>query len=46
MGNKEAEPILAKGRKEAEDILNVSEDKKINAVKLVVERIVKVHGNS
>ena len=46
MGKKEAEPILAKGRKESEDILNVSEEKKLNAVKLVVERIVKVHGNS
>lgn len=46
MGDKEAEPILAQGRKEAEDISNVSEDKKLNAVKLVVERIVKVHGNS
>ncbi len=46
MGNKEAEPVLAKGRQEAEGILNISEDKKINAVKLVVERIVKIHGNS
>ncbi|ETJ25826.1 MAG: hypothetical protein Q609_ECAC01021G0002, partial [Escherichia coli DORA_A_5_14_21] len=26
---KEAEPILAQGRKEAEDISNVSEDKKL-----------------
>ena len=46
IGNKEAEPILAKGKKDAEDILNISDDKKNNAVKLVVERIVKIHGNS
>lgn len=45
-GNKEAEPILAKGKSEASDIENISEEKKNNAVKLVVERIVKIHGNS
>ena len=45
-GNKEAEPILLKGKKDAEDIYNISEDKLDNAVKLVIERIVKIHGNS
>lgn len=45
-GNKEAEPILLKGKQEAQDIYNIEEDRKNNAVKLVIERIVKIHGNS
>ena len=45
-GNKEASPILEKGKKESEDIRNIDGNKKNNAVKLVVERIVKIHGNS
>ena len=44
-GNKVAEPILEKGKQESENIYNISDDKKNNAVKLVVERIVKANGN-
>lgn len=45
-GDKEAEPILTKGEKEVQDIRNVSGAKKDNAINLVVERIVRIHGNS
>ena len=45
-GNQEAKPILEKGEVEARNILEVSEDKINSAVKLVVERIVNIHGNS
>lgn len=45
-GNKEAEPILQKGKQDAEAIYNIEDNKKNNAVKLVIERIVKIHGNS
>ena len=45
-GNFEAKPILEKGEKEVEDIKNISDEKKNNAINLIVERIVKIHGNS
>jgi len=45
-GNLEAEPILSKGENEVIEIRNISEDKKNNAINLIVERIVKIHGNS
>lgn len=45
-GNSEAKPILEKGEKEVASIKNISEEKKNNAINLIVERIVKIHGNS
>ena len=45
-GNSEAAPILSKGENEVIEIKNISEDKKNNAINLIVERIVKIHGNS
>ncbi|MBU3108371.1 ATPase [Clostridium gasigenes] len=45
-GENDAEPILIKGNKEVDDINNMSQEKKDMAIKLVVERIVKIHGNS
>lgn len=45
-GNSESKPILDKGEKEVQEIKNISTDKKNNAINLIVERIVKVHGNS
>ncbi|WP_291649183.1 ATPase [Clostridium sp.] len=45
-GNSEAAPILEKGGKEVVSIKNISDDKKNNAINLIVERIVKIHGNS
>ncbi|WP_066895337.1 ATPase [Clostridium nigeriense] len=45
-GNLEAAPILEKGEEEVQEIKNVSDDKQNNAINLIVERIVKIHGNS
>ena len=45
-GNSNAEPILKMGEKEIEAIRNMSQDLKDNAINIVVERIVKIHGNS
>ena len=45
-GNSNAEPILKIGEKEIEAIRNMSQDLKDNAINIVVERIVKIHGNS
>ena len=45
-GNSNAEPILERGEKEIEAIRNMSQDLKDNAINIVVERIVKIHGNS
>ena len=45
-GNVKAAPILEKGEKDVEEIKNISDDKKNNAINLIVERIVKIHGNS
>ena len=45
-GNLQAAPILENGEKEVSSIKNISEDKKNNAINLIVERIVKIHGNS
>ena len=45
-GNSEAKPILDKGEKEVQEIESISTDKKNNAINLIVERIVKIHGNS
>ncbi|MGL4773571.1 MAG: ATPase [Clostridium sp.] len=45
-GNKIATPILEDGRKSSEGILNISDEKKNDAAKIVIERIVKIHGNS
>ena len=45
-GAKEAEPILKKGEEEIAKIKNLSDEKKNNAINLIVERIVKIHGNS
>ena len=42
----EAEPLLKSGAKEIEAIHNMSQDLKDNAINIVVERIVKIHGNS
>jgi V/A-type H+-transporting ATPase subunit G/H len=44
--NGEAELIFDKGKKEADAILNVSNDLLDKAVNFVVERIVKFNGNS
>jgi V/A-type H+/Na+-transporting ATPase subunit G/H len=46
LGNETAEPILATGKKESMEILNISADRLQNAVKLVIERIVKSNGHS
>ena len=45
-GNVEAKPILENGEKEKESIRNLSPTLKENAINIVVERIVKIHGNS
>lgn len=45
-GNEEAAPILEKGKSEKEAILNISKDIMDKAVNLVIERIVKINGNS
>ena len=45
-GNSNAKPILKMGEKEIEAIKNMSQDLKDNAINIVVERIVKIHGNS
>lgn len=45
-GNSNTEPILKIGEKEIEAIRNMSQDLKDNAINIVVERIVKIHGNS
>ena len=45
-GNEKAKPIISKGESEAKEILNISKSKKDSAVNLVIERIVKVNGNS
>ena len=45
-GQSKAEPILKQGEKDSQDIYNISTEKKMSAVKLVIERIVKVNGNS
>jgi V/A-type H+/Na+-transporting ATPase subunit G/H len=45
-GNAKAEPILVKGREEISQIKNIPKEKKNNAINLIVERIVKIHGNS
>lgn len=45
-GAREAEPILKKGEEEIAKIKNLSDEKKNNAINLIVERIVKIHGNS
>lgn len=45
-GNYEAEKLFAKGKQECEDIMAPSQDKIDKAVKLVIERIVNIHGNS
>ncbi|MCS4465236.1 hypothetical protein JTT01_19715 [Clostridium botulinum] len=43
---KEAEPILKEGEKSLEIIKNISKDKFEKAANIVIERIVKVNGNS
>ncbi|MBE6053716.1 MAG: ATPase [Clostridium sartagoforme] len=45
-GNLEAKPILDQGERDVEEIKKISTDKKNNAINLIVERIVKIHGNS
>ena len=45
-GELEAKPILDKGESDVQEIKNISSDKKNNAINLIVERIVKIHGNS
>ena len=45
-GNSNAEPLLKSVAKEIEAIHNMSQDLKDNAINIVVERIVKIHGNS
>ena len=45
-GNSEANPILSKGETEVQEIKSISSEKKDNAINLIVERIVKIHGNS
>ncbi|MDV4150945.1 ATPase [Clostridium sp. AL.422] len=45
-GNIEAEPILNQGERDVQEIKNISAEKKNNAINLIVERIVKIHGNS
>ena len=45
-GELEAKPILDKGEIDVQQIKNISSDKKNNAINLIVERIVKIHGNS
>lgn len=45
-GNNKAKPILEMGEKEIEAIKNMSQEIKDNAINIVVERIVKIHGNS
>lgn len=46
LGNQTAAPILERGKRESEEILNISADKLQNAVKLVIGRIVKSNGYS
>ena len=41
-----ADIILDKGEIEVQKIKNISTDKKNNAINLIVERIVKINGNS
>ena len=45
-GNLKAEPILKQGEIEVEAIKNISDENKNKAINLIVERIVKIHGNS
>ena len=45
-GNNEASPILEKGKEDVDAISNMSQKIKDNAINIVVERIVKIHGNS
>lgn len=45
-GNSKAKPILEVGEKDIEAIRNMSQEVKDNAINIVVERIVKIHGNS
>lgn len=45
-GNSEAEPILQVGLTEIDSIKNMSQEIKERAINIVVERIVKIHGNS
>jgi V/A-type H+/Na+-transporting ATPase subunit G/H len=45
-GKLESEPILRKGEEEVLSIKGISDEKKNNAINLIVERIVKIHGNS
>ncbi|MGL5352997.1 MAG: ATPase, partial [Clostridium sp.] len=45
-GEADSEPILTNGNKEVDNIKNMLQEKKDKAIKLVVERIVKIHGNS
>lgn len=45
-GNSNAAPILEAGAKDIEAIGNMSQKVKDNAINIVVERIVKIHGNS
>ena len=44
--NSNSEPILKMGEKDIEAIRNMSQEVKDNAINIVVERIVKIHGNS
>lgn len=46
LGNKEAEPILYKGDEEVYKFSNLPEENINNAIKLVIERIVNINGNS
>lgn len=45
-GNNESKPILEMGERDIEKIRNMSTKIKENAINIVVERIVKIHGNS
>ena len=45
-GNKEAEKLFAKGKEDCKDIMAPTQSKVDEAVKLVIERIVNIHGNS
>lgn len=45
-GNEEAEALLVAGESKCAGIRNLSEDRINSAVKLVIERIVNINGNS
>ncbi|MGL4655590.1 MAG: ATPase [Sarcina sp.] len=45
-GNYEAEKLFAKGKEDCKNIIAPAQDKVDEAVKLVIERIVNIHGNS